>query len=144
MQSHSIVGGLVTLWISCSALAGNPNFHFDPVQEEVSGTLDVQTFPGLPNYESIAKGDEAEEGFYLKLDKPIDVVAKTSDVNWETQKNVKVVQLMLLDDGILKQVGLLRKGTHLLLKGKLSNWLTGHHHARILLEVEHLQTTPKS
>jgi hypothetical protein len=124
MQSLKTVGWFVTLWISWSALAGNPSFHFDPVQEELSGTLDVQTFPGLPNYNSIAEGDEAEEGFYLKLDRPIDVIATIKDVNWETQKNVKVVQL-ILDNEILKQLGNLRKGTHLTLKGRLSNWLTG-------------------
>jgi hypothetical protein len=139
---RNLVFGIV-VWFSCSSLATNQTFHFDPIQEELSGTLDVKTFPGLPNYESIAKGDEAEEGFYLRLDNAIDVVATAKDANWETEKDVKVVQL-ILDDDFLKELEGIRKGTHLLVKGKLSNWLTGHHHEKILLEVEYIQRTPKS
>lgn len=64
---------------------------------ELAGTLDLQTFPGPPNYESIATGDEMERHFYLKLDVPVDVVPGKDDHvdNPELEKNVKIVQLAI-------------------------------------------------
>ena len=137
------IGWCVVFWFSCSALAGNPTFHYEPAQEELSGNLDIQTFPGLPNYESVANGDEAEKGLYLKLDNPIDVIATKVDANAETERNVKIVQLILIHQGFWKRLENLGRGAHVVFKGKLSHRLTGHHHARVLLEVEQIRI-PKS
>lgn len=47
------------------ALAGEEKCISYAPDAVVAGTLERHTFPGRPNYESIAKGDEAESGFYM-------------------------------------------------------------------------------
>lgn len=37
----------------------------------ISGKLEQRTFPGLPNYEDVRKGDQPEKGFYLSLSTPV-------------------------------------------------------------------------
>ena len=44
-----------------------------PHTVKLVGVIKNQTFPGPPNYESVAKGDEPEDYWILTLDKPIDV-----------------------------------------------------------------------
>ena len=53
--------------LASSCLAGNAIVTYEPEIVELVGTLDLQTFPGPPNYDSIQKGDDIERHFYLKL-----------------------------------------------------------------------------
>ena len=76
-----------------SARASRPVLHYEPVFFDLAGVLDLQTFPGPPNYESIASGDEVERHFYLKLDLAIDVSGIGADVSIDNpgyERNVKV------------------------------------------------------
>ena len=143
MPFLKLVGFVFFIFLSFNALAKNKVFHYEPQKEELTGTLDIQTFPGLPNYESIAKGDEIERGFYLKLDHPIDVIATDKVSNSESEKNVRVVQL-ILSNGFWDQAQKLGREGHVILKGELWHQYTGHHHSRVLLEVERIRTAPKS
>lgn len=65
--------------ISISSFAQNTTVHYEPEIVELVGQLDLQTFPGIPNYESIKNGDETERHFYLKLKRPVDVIALPKD-----------------------------------------------------------------
>ena len=66
---------------------------YEPVDVRVSGTLEIQTFPGPPGYESIKNGDEIESCWYLRLDEPVDVDLKISNeqnINDEPEKRASL------------------------------------------------------
>lgn len=110
--------------------------HFDPKLENLAGTLEKQTFPGPPNYESIKKGDSAETGWYLKLQEPINVQANRppTDLGWQTELKITYLQLIFENNyQLLKDR--LQTGAKVSVKGKLFNRLTGHHHTRVLVNV---------
>ena len=122
----------------------NPVFHYEPENVKLSGTVEQQTFPGLPNYENIKTGDEAEKGWYLRLDRPIDVVASKKDVdpNAETEKDVKVMHLAFNPDAsgavVMKKVG-----EKVILSGHLIHRISGHQHSRVLMWVDEVRERGK-
>ena len=66
------------------------------------GVIKNQTFPGPPNYESVAKGDAPEDYWILTLDEPIDV-AEDPDypVPDENRPQLKQRELQVnLDDNV--------------------------------------------
>ncbi|MDR3608829.1 MAG: DUF4431 domain-containing protein [Oligoflexia bacterium] len=134
---------MVCLFLSLPALAGNQAFNYEPSSVELNGVLELQTFPGPPNYDSIASGDQIERDLYLKLDQPIDVIEGKQDHidNPATERNVTVVQLAInAEDGKLwskfRSAG---KDAHVRVKGGLFHRFTGHHHARVLLDVQSME-----
>jgi len=97
----------------------------------LTGKLHRATFPGRPNYENIADGDEPETGFYLTLAAPI----CTNGDSWSQGFSaVTEIQLILNQP----QYDELRPklGSVVQLKGKISAAISGHHHASVLLEVD--------
>ena len=104
---------------------------------ELRGTLQRETHPGPPNYESIAGGDAAETGFYLHLGRAI--CARSSrpdpdDASETEQDGVLLVQLVLDSAGYARlgpQVG-----RNVTLRGTIFSAHTGHHHAPLLLDVQ--------
>ncbi len=117
--------------------------HYEPEIIELIGEIDLQTFPGAPNYESIKNGDEVETHFYLKLRNSIDVIALPKDaespMKSESFYNVQILQLVVHDD---KNMSILRKtgeGGHLKIRGTLFHRFSGHHHSRVLLEVKNIK-----
>jgi len=93
---------------------------YEPETVAVIGKLHRETFPGRPNFESVANGDEAETGFYLSLESPI----CTKDGNGADQvpfESVREIQLVLNE----KQYALLRPklGTKVMLQGQLFSTL---------------------
>jgi len=129
------------LGLPCWCAAKNVQVKYEPSLVELKGKLEMQTFPGLPNYESIASGDEAEKGFYLELDHPIDVIGDKSDPgeNAQTELHVKVLQLATShDDGTWDQVHRAGVGAHVTIDGTLFHRLSGHNHSRVLLSVHRI------
>ena len=137
---------LLVLFSLSSDLAAKPNnkvYFYQPETVTLTGKLFLKTFPGPPNYESIKKGDVAEKGWYLKLDKKIDVIINEKkrvpeNDNDENEKAVDVIQLAL---PYKKYEEYQRKknfkvGAKVKLSGTLFRRFTGHHHARVLLSVE--------
>lgn len=131
---------LLTLFFACNAFASNKQVQYEPEKVELSGRLDLQTFPGPPNYYSIKSGDEIEQHFYLVLDHPVDVISskenKTKSMNIENFYNVKICQLVVGEDKdwtLLRQSG---EGGKVKIRGTLFQRFTGHHHSRVLLTVE--------
>lgn len=122
---------------SPTSFAKNVQLKYDPSTVALTGTIEMQTFSGLPNYESIASGDKAEKNFYLRLDHSIDVIGDKNNPgnNAETEKNVRIVQLAIGDDEAWEQVVKAGAGAHVSLKGHLYHRFNGHHHSRVLMSV---------
>jgi hypothetical protein len=131
---------LILFIISISTFAQNKTIHYEPEIVELIGHLDLQTFPGIPNYESIGKGDEAERHFYLKLQKAVDVMALSKDEQSLTRSenfyNVKILQLVVHDDKDMELLRKIGKGGLVKIRGTLFHRHTGHHHSRVLLEIK--------
>lgn len=132
------------LFLSCLSLAANQVFTYGPTMIELVGTLDLQTFPGPPNYESIKDGDEIERHFYLKLEQPIDTLPtkENSDIeNTKKERSVKIIQLSISDEDEKLWNGFrkLGKGGRVKIQGTLFHRFTGHHHSRVLMIVQSMQ-----
>ena len=106
---------------------------YSPALVSVVGKLERRTYPGRPNYESVARGDEAETGFYLILRTGVCTNGVVGAGETEPKANVKLVQLILDQAGYdaLRP----RLGTTIRVEGKLFGQISGHHHAPLLLEV---------
>lgn len=126
-------------------LAKNQTVYYDPQTVVLTGVLKTLQFPGAPNYSDIKNGDTAETGTYIILDKPIDVVVSpaTNDSNDNSsEKNVSLLQLVVPEKQFWEQI---KEGLHVRIKGTLFHALTGHHHARVLINLTQIQllTQPK-
>ena len=100
-------------------------------------SIEIQTFPGAPNYESIKEGDKIEKGWILKIDDPFDMVPTSHDEDVEAapEKNIKFVHLAIMNDKIWPE---LKQGKHVSVEGVIYHRENGHHHSRVLLETEKL------
>ena len=119
----------------CKTTVQEKVFHFDPTTVELFGTVEIQTFPGPPGYESIENGDEIERGWYLRLKTPVTVEANkpTTDLGCKTEKHVQVVH-MAIDWQRISERKLATSKT-VRVTGRLFNRQNGHHHSRILIDV---------
>jgi hypothetical protein len=107
---------------------------YEPQIVSLVGSVRRKTFPGRHNYESVAKGDEGETGFYLYLQHPVCTVGEEKDSPDRYQvEGVKVVQLVLDSAGYERLRPQL--GHRVTLRGTLFAAHTGHHHAPLLLKV---------
>lgn len=102
---------------------------YEPAVVSLSGTLAREVYPGRPNYESIANGDEPEAIWVLKLDKPICI----NDAGFmaQAETNVAEIQLVLSTDQYQVYADLM--GGHITASGTLFHEHTGHHHKTLLL-----------
>jgi len=128
---------MFSLFLPFSAEAANRILHYKPEVVALKGIVEVQTFPGPPNYESIKAGDKIEKAWILRLDEPFDIVTTQQDQepNAELENNVKVIHLAIDNDAIWPK---LKVGKHVLVKGSFYHRFNGHHHARVLLETQSL------
>ena len=128
------------------ALAGNQVVTYEPVKVQLSGSIESQTFPGPPNFESINSGDSVERHYYLKLVHPVDVVplkgGHPTVTNTDPEIEVKIVQLSIdaNDDALWAKCKKLEKGARVTILGSLFHRWTGHHHSRTLLYVESMNS----
>ncbi len=132
---------LLLMLISPLSLA-NKTVYFEPKEVTLEGAIVSLKFPGPPNYESIKNGDRDETGPYLLLNNPIDIeLSSNIEIgNDEPTKNVKLIQLVVLNHDDWKNV---TQGNHVRISGTLSSALTGHHHARILLDINKIKVLSK-
>lgn len=134
MSTHSLfIIALLLFAQAHPALAKSGNcIKYEPESITLTGKLRRETFPGRPNYESVANGDEAETGFYLSLESPICTVGD-SGADRVAFESVLEIQLVLSE----KQYAMLRSrlGEKIGLCGQLFSAHTGHHHADVLMRV---------
>ncbi|KTC99375.1 DUF4431 domain-containing protein [Legionella erythra] len=107
-------------------------------ETQLSGTIHIETFAGLPDYESIQKGDTPETYWILITDKPY--CGQGEDFNNPGQmimeKNQSRFQLVLTPEQYQQWKGLLQN--KLVVKGSMFMAHTGHHHTPLLIEVTNI------
>jgi uncharacterized protein DUF4431 len=103
---------------------------YEPEVVKLTGTIRRHTFPGPPNYESIAKGDQAERVWLLHLAKPICVNASSE---WEKATGVSAIELVLTkyDKSLVNH--------RVVVSGTLYHAHTAHHHTKVLLTVKDIR-----
>jgi hypothetical protein len=110
-----------------------------PHTVKLVGVIKNQTFPGPPNYESVVKGDAAEDYWILKLDEPIDVAEDPAypvpDEN-RPQLNQRELQVNL-DDNLNADYAAYQKllGKKVEVTGELSQGFTVHHKTPVMIGV---------
>lgn len=107
-------------------------FSYEPEMAKLRGTITRKTFPGPPNYESIRKGDKPETYFILHLLKPICTIASGDN---EAEKDVREIQLILTQEQYARYKKIVGGRVPVILPGKLSHAISGHHHTPVLMEV---------
>lgn len=106
---------------------------FEPDTVVVAGLLVRRSDPGPPNYESIAAGDLEERYFYLLPVDPLCTLAGADSSLERALQEVRSVQLLL--GPVEYDLLLPLLGQVISLRGTLSQAITGHHHAPLLLSV---------
>ena len=104
---------------------------YEPDTVSLSGTIKRRTFAGPPNYESVAKGDQPEQVWVLRLARSICVSASGDQ---EEEKNVSDLQLVFTDAEEYRRYKSF-VGQPVTVNGGLFHAHTGHHHTTVLLNV---------
>jgi len=97
----------------------------------LSGTLLRITYPGPPNYESIADGDTPETYWVLQPDKKISCAVDAPNFDNHTK-----IQLILLGNEYRDYASLV--GRNVIINGALMYSETGHHHTSLLIIVDRI------
>ena len=100
----------------------------------IEGTLERKTFPGPPQYESIAAGDEPETVWLLKLDAPVCVSADPNDPSGVNAAASSVGAVQLILDASQYHTYERWIGKHAILEGRLLGAMTAHHHTPVLMD----------
>jgi len=125
--------------LAAEVVAASPCLKYEPEFVELKGKMKRIVFPGPPNYESVKAGEHPEPYYVLFLSKGVCVQGDPKDeINSETEKDVKSIQLMITD--YKKYRPLL--GKNVTAKGQLMHSHTGHHHTKVLIQVQSLMKTP--
>jgi hypothetical protein len=111
--------------------------YYESAIISVDGVLETHIFPGRPNYEDIAQGDEPEKCFYLRLDEVIsNVIPDPKETySWTVEHNIGIMQLSMST----KRSGFFKDGDHVRLTGSLYQGFNAHHHTRVLISVDKIE-----
>ncbi len=96
----------------------------------LAGKLIRQTFPGPPNYESVANGDKPETNWYIELTAPMCVDADPQNRQGAVS-DVGQVELVVTPEQYRRHRDLV--GRSVRASGILFQAFTGHHHTPVLL-----------
>lgn len=121
---------LILLLLLTTHPASQKCVPYEPDAVVLKGTIRRHTFAGPPNYESVAKGDQAERVWVLHLAKPICVSANSE---WEKETGLSDLQLVFEHGRRQYDKSLL--GRKVVVNGTLFHAQTGHHHTNVLLTV---------
>ena len=113
--------------------------EYEPATISLKGKLVRRTFPGPPNYESVASGDASETYWLLELERPICVNGKPNQDTPEADpaKDVREVQLMVAPEMYKTRRSLV--GGLVVATGSLYHGISGHHHTEVLLDTKSLE-----
>jgi hypothetical protein len=111
---------------------------YEPAVVKIAGTLERKTFPGPPNYESVAKGDQAETYWFVELHSSMCVAEDKAEPDLNAaQTGVTEIQLVLKPEVYKSYKGLL--GGEVIVTGTLFGAITAHHHTPVLLTASSLE-----
>jgi hypothetical protein len=109
--------------------------RYEPATVNLVGQLRSATFPGPPNYVSIARGDYPESVFILTLDQAICVSGDpASSLNSESHSGLTEIQLVVSRDKARSMLG-----KRIRASGTLSGAHTRHHRTPVLLQVSSIR-----
>lgn len=119
---------------------GSPSVRYEPQEVTLQGVIRRQVFPGRPNYEDIAKGDEPEPYWILELSTPVDVVGeKDADLNI-TETGVCSIQLVFGVPGTKSYADYPNFiGKYVTVTGQLFHSFSGHHKTAVLISVRDIK-----
>jgi hypothetical protein len=122
----------LALFVSLSPLGAHARcLQYEPTTVALVGELRSATFPGPPNYRSIARGDYPESVFILTLDRAICVSGDpSSSLNSESHSKLTEVQLVVARDKVRSALG-----KRIRASGTLFGAHNGHHRTPVLLQV---------
>jgi hypothetical protein len=136
MKAMFLLLALLVTLPALSTEATEQCITYEPNTINLYGRITRKVFAGPPNYENVAKGDEAEQVWVLRLNRPVCVAASAQ---WEAEANVSEIQLVFGEGSSQynKYESLL--GKKVVAKGRLFHAHTGHHHAKVLLTVRSIK-----
>jgi hypothetical protein len=108
---------------------------YEPGVVTLVGSLATETYPGAPNFESVADGDAVEPIWVVTLDDAICVDA-ADDIN-VAESGERRVQLVLRGEQFARYRDLL--GRRIAVVGRLFHAHTGHHHTLLLLTTDEMR-----
>lgn len=125
----------ILLTTSGPSSPAQPCVAYEPDTVSLTGTIKPRTFAGSPNFESVARGDQPEHVWVLRLARPI-CVSASGDQGEE--KNVSDLQLVFTDAE--KDYYRYRSflGRRVIVSGSLFQAHTAHHHTKVLLTVKRI------
>lgn len=142
LHKHILASLVITLILSNVLTAQAKCVPYAPAVVTLTGQLESKTYPGRPNYYSIAEGDEPETGFYLAVSSPICAADEVTSPkgprkpkHWP-ETNIPLVQLVLDQQGYAELRPYIGKSIRV--KGTLFEWISAHHHTPLLLDYEGL------
>lgn len=106
---------------------------YEPETVTITGRLEHRMFYGPPGYGENPAEEHPEPGFYLVPDAPICTRAAMGAGNGAKQ-DIRLVQMVLDQPGYARARPYL--DTRVRATGSLFAWITGHHHAELLLNVD--------
>ena len=102
----------------------------------LTGSLEIHTYPGRPNYQDIKKGDEKETGLYLKLDQPIRIHFKDWVDGRESSTTEQVTLMQLAGEFSDKFYRIAKNKNHVSMNAPVFEWQNGHHHTHFLISAK--------
>lgn len=125
--------------LSKTSTDNQKKYPFEPSISVISGVLIIENYFGSPGYGDNPETDEREYSYILMLEKPIDVISNTekreegdSD---STTSNISEIQLASTKDIKLSNY----KNKAIRLTGTFFGANTGHHHTKVLLDVQKIE-----
>lgn len=134
-----MIGAALVLMVAASMAANARGgcYSYEPKTVSLTGTLVRVVFAGPPNYDDVAKGDEPEPYFLLKLSSPIcTVVPRGNDFDTPEQGETEM-QLVFVNNPktFYDQLRPFIK-KRVRCTGKLFSAVSGHHHTPVLMAVQ--------
>lgn len=125
----------LTLFSSSVVKASDKECSIGAKKCTFTGSLELHTYPGAPNYKDIKKGDESETHLYLKLDQPIIIHFKDWDKN-QAPVTEQTSLLQIGGDFAERFFKVAKKKNHATIRGDIFESFSGHHHTHFLIDPE--------
>jgi hypothetical protein len=106
----------------------------------LTGRLVQRTYPGPPNYESVARGDRPEKVWLLVLAEPVCMAQDKTDRDGMSPAIARIAEVQL--SATQRDLGGTKPGRTLHVTGKAFAAHTGHHHTPIVLDDVRVEPGP--
>lgn len=133
------------LLTSNNVLAQTKITYYEPAITTLFGIIHIKDSPGPPNYNNSNKDHAKVTGYYVILDKNIDVqlppIETPENGMDEPEENIKTVQLVINHRSDWTK---LKENNHVRITSTLFHWFSGHHHTKVLMSVNEVKLLHRS